>query len=78
MKDENKSNVTAPGTSQESEEQKAEVTKLPTMEMYAVLGLELGKTIFEKLQEVENSVAFIAAEMQRQKQEKDSKKAPSP
>jgi hypothetical protein len=77
MKNENQTNGTAPGTSQEKQEAKADITKLPLMEMYAVLGLELSKQIFEKLQDVEKSVGFIAAEMQRQKQEKKAKDAPS-
>ena len=43
--------------------------------MYAVLGLELGKQILEKVQAVDTSVGFIAAEMERQKQEKKSENA---
>jgi hypothetical protein len=70
MRTENNTNGTATGTSHEKQEQKADITKLPKREMYAVLGLELSKTIFEKLQEVEKSVGFIAAEMHRQKQQK--------
>ena len=78
MNDKNQTNGAAPGTSQENEEMRADITKLPLMQMYAVLGLELGKQIFEKLQEVEKSVGFVAAEMQRQKQEKAAHDAPSP
>jgi len=78
MEKESETNGTAPGTSQENKGVKADITKLPLMQMYAVLGLELGKQIFEKLQEVEKSVGFIAAEMQRQQQEKESKIAPRP
>jgi hypothetical protein len=70
MNNEQPTTGAAPGTSQENKEVKADITKLPLMEMYAVLGLELGKTIFEKLQEIEKSVEFIAAEMERQKQQR--------
>jgi hypothetical protein len=41
-------------------EKKANVTKLPLMEMYAVLGLELQKTILEKLKEIEDSLEIFA------------------
>jgi hypothetical protein len=78
MNNENKQNGAAPGTSQENKEVRADITKLPLMQMYAVLGLELGKQIFEKLEKVERSVEIIATEMQRQKQEKKAQDAPNP
>ena len=77
MHNENQTNGAAPGTSQENSQVKADITKLPLMQMYAVMGLELGKQIFEKLEKVERSVEIIATEMQRQKQEKKAQDAPS-
>jgi hypothetical protein len=50
MDTENKSNATGP-----------KVMKLPAIEMYAVVGLELGKTILEKLGEVSERIAKIEA-----------------
>ncbi len=75
MKKDERTNGTAPDASQENKEQKADVTKLPLMEMYAVLGLELGKRIFEKLQEVDASIELVATEMERQEQERKAHKA---
>jgi hypothetical protein len=66
MKNENKPNGTAPGTSQGKEGKKAGIESLPRMEMYAVLGLELGKTIFEKLVKVEESVEILARQKARE------------
>ena len=45
---------------------RADVTKLPRMEMYAVLGLELGQKIFEKLVKVEESVEILARQVARE------------
>ena len=42
------------------------VTKLPKMEMYAVLGLELGQKIFEKLEQVEESIEILAVQKARE------------
>jgi len=42
------------------------VTSLPRMEMYAVLGLELGQRIFEKLEKVEDSVEIFARQKSRE------------
>jgi hypothetical protein len=66
MKNENKPNGTAPGASQGKREKKAGIESLPRMEMYAVLGLELGKTIFEKLVKVEESVEILARQKARE------------
>ncbi len=41
------------------------VTSLPKMEMYAVLGLELGKKIFKKLENVEETVEILARQKAR-------------
>ena len=76
MKNDKQTTGTAPGRPEENKEQKADVTKLPLMEMYAVLGLELGKRIFEKLQEIDASIELIATEMERQEQERKAHKAP--
>ena len=59
MDTENKSNGTESGASQENQEQKPDITKLPIMEMSAVLGLELGKTIFERLTKMEESLEIL-------------------
>ena len=66
MKKENKPNRTAPGASQEKQGKKVPVTKLPRMEMYAVLGLELSKKILEKLEEVEESIEILARQKARE------------
>ena len=39
---------------------------LPKMEMYAVLGLEMGQRIYEKLQKVEDSLEILAAQKARE------------
>ena len=59
MKNTNKEEGSVPGASHKNQGKKAPVTKLPRMEMYAVLGLELSKTIFEKLEEVEKSIDIM-------------------
>ena len=66
MNNENKTNGAAPVTSQANKEKKADVTKLPLMEMYAVLGLELSQRIFEKLESVEESVEILACQKARE------------
>lgn len=55
--------ATTPGSSPKQE--KAPIESLPKMEMYAVLGLELGKLIFERLQEVEATLEMIARQTAR-------------
>jgi hypothetical protein len=72
MKNENKPNGTASDTSHENKEQKADATKLPKMEMYAVLGLELSKQILEKLEHVEESIEILARQKKRELDEKQS------
>jgi hypothetical protein len=69
----NTNNGSAPDQSQENQGKKAPITKLPRMEMYAVLGLELAKKnleldekIFEKLQEVEESMEILARQKARE------------
>ncbi len=54
------------GASQKKPGKRVPVTKLPKMEMYAVLGLELSKTIFDKLEEVEKSVEILARQKKRE------------
>ena len=62
----NKGNETVPGASKKNQGKKGPVTKLPRMEMYAVLGLELSKKIFEKLEEVEKSIDIMARQKARE------------
>ncbi len=66
MKNTNKEEANVPGASEASHEKKADITKLPRMEMYAVLGLELSQKIFEKLIEVEESVEILARQKARE------------
>jgi hypothetical protein len=66
MKNINKEEENAPGASEVNQGKKADVTKLPRLEMYVVLGLELNKKIFEKLEEVEKSVEIIARQKARE------------
>jgi hypothetical protein len=66
MKKTNNQNGAAPDQPQKTQGKKAPVTKLPRLEMYAVLGLELGKKIFEKLQEVEESIEIMARQKARE------------
>jgi hypothetical protein len=66
MKNINKEDGNVAGGSQEKQEAKAPIAKLPRMEMYAVLGLELSKKIFEKLEEVEKSIEIIARQKARE------------
>ena len=42
------------------------ITPLPRLEMYAVLGLELGQRIFEKLQKMEDSLEDMARQKARE------------
>jgi hypothetical protein len=65
MKNINKEEGNVPGA-EVKQGKKADVTKLPRMEMYAVLGLELSKKIFEKLEEVEKSIEIIARQKARE------------
>ena len=44
---------------------KAPVTKLPRMEMYAVLGLELSQKILGKLEKIEESLEILARQKAR-------------
>lgn len=62
-----------PSASSKEKENGGEVTTLPRLEMYAVLGLELGKRIFEKLEKVEDSVAILAAQKARELHPDESK-----
>jgi hypothetical protein len=66
MKNKNQKAAGAPGASETKQEKKAPITKLPRMEMYAVLGLELSKTIFEKLEKVEESIEILARQKARE------------
>lgn len=63
MKNENHNEREA---SDASAENKAPVTKLPKMEMYAVLGLELSQKILRKLESLEDSVEILAREKARE------------
>lgn len=60
MKNSNSKNGSVPGASQKRQGKKGPVTKLPRMEMYTVLGLELSKKILEKLEAVEESIEILA------------------
>ena len=66
MKNINTEEVNIPNGLEGDQGKKADVTKLPRMEMYAVLGLELSKKIFEKLEEVEKSIDIIARQKARE------------
>ncbi len=66
MKNTHKEAGGAPGASETKQEKKAPITKLPRMEMYAVLGLELSKTILEKLGKVEESIDILARQKARE------------
>jgi hypothetical protein len=66
MKNTNQKAGDAPGASATQQEKKADVSKLPRMEMYAVLGLELSKKILEKLEAVEESVEILARQKARE------------
>jgi hypothetical protein len=63
MKNKQKNEGNVPGGSQGK---KDATSSLPRMEMYAVLGLELGQKIFEKLQKVEESVEILARQKARE------------
>jgi len=76
MKNTNQKAGGAPGASETKQEKKAPATKLPRMEMYAVLGLELSKKIFEKLQEVEESIEILARQKARELNPDESRDAP--
>jgi hypothetical protein len=76
MKNTNQKAGDAPGASETKQEKKAPVTKLPRMEMYAVLGLELSKNILEKLQEVEESIEILARQKARELNPDESRDAP--
>ena len=73
MKNINKEAGDAPGASETEQGKKADVTKLPRMEMYAVLGLELSKKIFEKLEEVEESIEIFARQKARELNAEESR-----
>ena len=45
---------------------KTPVTSLPKMEMYAILGLELGRRIFETVEEIEASLEILATQKARE------------
>jgi hypothetical protein len=60
MENMNKEAEDAPRASEIQQGNKVPVTKLPRMEMYAVLNLELSKTILEKLGKVEESIEILA------------------
>ncbi len=66
MKKTNKRKGDAPNASQKKPGKRGRVTKLPKMEMYTVLGLELSKTILEKVAEVEKSVEILARQKKRE------------
>ena len=66
MKNTNQKAGDAPGASKAKLGKKVPVTKLPRMEMYAVLGLELSKKILEKLQAVEESIEILARQVERE------------
>ena len=61
------------------EGKKAAITKLPRMEMYVVLGLELNKQIIERLGKIEDSVDMLARQKKRElTPEKPAEQAASP
>jgi hypothetical protein len=66
MKNTNQEAKDAPGASEAKQGKKVPVTKLPRMEMYAVLGLELSKKILEKLENVEESIEIMTRQMKRE------------
>ena len=55
---------------------KADSTKLPRMEMYAVLGLEMSQIILEKVQSIEESVNILAAQKARELNPDNATKTP--
>jgi hypothetical protein len=66
MKNKNKGKGNVSGALRKKRGKRVTVTKLPKMQMYAVLGLELSKRILEKLVEVENSVEILARQKKRE------------
>ncbi len=65
MKTTNKEGTGVPGAATKDQGKRALVTKLPKMEMYAVLGLELSQQIVARLQKVEESVEIMARQKWR-------------
>jgi hypothetical protein len=66
MKNKNKGKENVSGPLRKKRGKRDSVTKLPKMEMYAVLGLELSKRILEKLEEVDKSVEILARQKKRE------------
>jgi hypothetical protein len=66
MKNKNKGKGNMSGALRKKLGKRDSVTKLPKMQMYAVLGLELSKRILEKLEEVEKSVEILALQKKRE------------
>ena len=66
MQNINTVNGNASGASRAKLGKKPRAVKLPRMEMYAVLGLELSKRIFEKLEEVEKTIDILARQKRRE------------
>jgi uncharacterized coiled-coil DUF342 family protein len=66
MKNKNKGKGNMSGALRKKRGKRDSVTKLPKMQMYAVLGLELSKRILEKLEEVDKSVEILARQKKRE------------
>jgi hypothetical protein len=66
MKNTHKQHGNVSEVSGEKKGNKAAVTKLPRMEMYVVLGLELNKQIIERLGKIEDSVDILARQKKRE------------
>lgn len=57
----------------EENTQKPDITKLPKMEMYAVLGLELSQEMLKRLERIEDSLEILAAQKSRELNPTDGK-----
>ena len=66
MKKIHKRKRSARGAWKKKQGKKVPITKLPRLEMYAVLGLELNKTMIEKIDEVKESVEILARQKSRE------------
>jgi hypothetical protein len=66
MKNENKTNQAEPGATNGKGGNEVGIDQPPPMERYALLCLELGQEILEKLENVEESVAILARQKARE------------
>jgi hypothetical protein len=73
MKNTHKVSGNVSGESKVKQSKKADITKLPRMEMYAVLGLELNKQIIDRLNRIslrlkkaEDSLNILARQKKRE------------